>query len=278
MRAKGISLWHLCKSELYKVRHNRNIIGTICFPILYFLLIFTYLLYKGREGLFDHEIGSFPGNPWLLIWVKQTLPILSLTFPIAIALQSHSICDIEYQNDNIRFLFSMPISRAKLYASKVLVLLLLIGTLCICAWGSFVFFGYMLGLFIPAYPFGSYAIFGPATLILSRILLASFCVGIFQLFLSLRFRNFSIPIFTCVFFSAASIFMLTEPYGMYFPLCTYTDMASSHTVEELASYSRRELANVVLLGIFLLIGYMSFTPNVANGGLKKKFDRAIKGR
>lgn len=259
MKSK-LSLSALCGAEIYKVFHNRIIVSCLLSPLLVYLLALIYMLYKGRSGLFGYEMPQYVGNPWMTIWSRHSFPFLSLMLPLVVTVVSYLLCEIEFQNDNIRSLFSLPVTKWKLYLSKVLVLFFLIVIVSVITWAGFILGGYLLGFLMPAYPFAEYAVWLPSLQILSRILLASFCVGMIELVFSLFSRNFTLPVISCILLTGIAIFVTNEPIGSYLPFATYTYIGSVRPIEELMGYDMRDIANLILLGGGMVLGYIYFTP------------------
>lgn len=255
-----ISLLNIIRAEVYKASRSKLIIGTLLSPLVVYLLMSIYIIYKGRDGLFDYTALAYSGDPWLMVWSRYTLPLFSLMFPLILIVLSYLICEFEFQNNNIRSLFSFPIVWWKLYLSKFIVLSVLIIALCIITWSGFVLFGYLLGEVIPAYRFAEYAIGLSSSLVMLRALLASFCVGVFGLVVSLLTRNFTIPILLGVFLTASAIFVTNESVGEFIPFTTFTYLASVRPIDELTSFTTRDVINIGFLCIAMPIGYISFTP------------------
>lgn len=256
----SISTLNMLKAEIYKTLHNRRIVALLCSPLIIYLLIIFYAVYKSRIGFFDETSLTYDGNPWLTPWSRYTLPILSLVTPPAIITLSYLICDMEYLNDNIRMLFALPVPKWKLYLSKAFTLVLLITALMITMWVGFVMGGYMLGYFIPAYKFTEYTIWEVSTQVMLRSLLASLSVGVFGLAISLFSRNFTLPILLGFFLTAFAVFVTNEQLGEYLPFATFTYLASLRPIEELTTYGLRDTINLLFGIIMVLIGYHYFTP------------------
>ena len=255
-----ISLSNILQAEVYKTLRNRRIVTILLSPLVLYLLILLYAIYKGRTGLLDATAIVYDGNPWLMIWSRYTLPLLSFVLPPAIVILSYMVCELEFQNDNIRTFFALPIVKWKLYLSKVLSLSLLTVILCLVTWLGFILGGYLLGLLIPAYKFTDYSIWIGSIQLLGRILLASLSIGALGLIVSLLARSFTLPILLGFFLTAFAVFMANEPSGAYLPFVTFTYLASIRPVEELTSFALRDVVNLLSWGIALVIGYLCFTP------------------
>lgn len=255
-----ISLPNIINAEVYKSSHSKLIRGILFSPLIINLLMFIYITYKGKNGLFDYTMPAYNGDPWLMVWSRYTLPLFSLMFPLMLIILSYLLCEFEFQNNNIRSLFSFPIAKWKLYLSKIIVLSILIFVLCIVAWGSFVLLGYLLGVVIPVYRFAEYDIGLSSSLIMLRVVVASFCMGTFGLVISLSTRNFTIPILLGVFLTATSIFTTNEALGEYMPFTTFTYLASVRPIDELTRFATRDMINIVFSCIAIFVGYICFTP------------------
>lgn len=255
-----ISLLKLCKAEIYKVSHNKLIVTVLFSLLAVCFFTFLYVTYKASEGLFNYAMLHYEGSPWMLVWSRYTLPILALMFPLAVVILSYLICEIEFQNNNIRSLFSLPVARWKLYLSKVLVLFLLIFVLCIVTWLGFVLLGYLLGALVPAYRFIDYPIWISSAQIMTRAFLASCCVGTIGLVLSLLSRNFTLPILVAILLASVSLIIANRPLGNYLPFATYAHLATLLPVDVLVSYGTRDLVNVILCAVVTFLGYYCFVP------------------
>lgn len=255
----NISLSNFLSAEIYKVFHNKLVVMLLLSPLIVYLLVLLYLTFKGWSGLFDYAQPRYTENPWMLIWSRHVLPIFSFMLPLSVTILSYLICEIEFQNDNIRTLLSFPIVRWKSYLSKVFVLQLLIMILCVIVWVCFVLGGYLLGILIPEYRFVEYTIWLPSMQVTSRVLLASFSVGAIQLLISLLSRNFTLPILSCILLTAIALFVTNDPLGSYLPFVTYTYIASIRPIEELTRYTTRDVVNIISWGVVTLLGYMWFT-------------------
>ncbi len=260
-----VSFSSMLRAELYKTLRNGRILMILLSPLAIYLLLFLYVTFKGREGLFNYTMPAYEGDPWLMLWSRYTLPFFSLIIPIAVVTLSYLICEIEFQNDNIRTLFALPIAKWKLYLSKTSVLSLLIAIFSIHIWLCFVLGGYLLELLIPVYPFGAYAVWGPSIAVWGRAIPAMLLIGVFGLIVSLLSRNFTLPVLLALFFTVLAVFTSNEPAGKYLPFTTLTYLASPHTVAELTALAERDVINLSLLVISLFIGYRCFTP--AKGSL-----------
>lgn len=255
-----VSFSSMLRAELYKTLRNGRILMNLLSPLAIYLLLFFYVTYKGQEGLFNYTMPVYEGDPWLMLWSRYTLPFFSLFIPIAVVTLSYLICEIEFQNDNIRALFAHPIAKWKLYLSKTSVLSLLIAIFSILIWLCFVLGGYLLELLIPAYPFGAYAVWGPSIAVWGRAIPAMLLIGVFGLIVSLLSRNFTLPVLLALFFTVLAVFTSNEPAGKYLPFTTLTYLASPHTVAELTAFSERDVINLLFLCISPFIGYRCFTP------------------
>lgn len=84
-----ISLSNILQAEVYKTLRNRRIVTILLSPLVFYLLILLYAIYKGRTGLLDVTAIVYDGNPWLMIWSRYTLPLLSFVLPPAIVILSY---------------------------------------------------------------------------------------------------------------------------------------------------------------------------------------------
>lgn len=58
-----ISLSNILQAEVYKTLRNRRIVTLLLSPLVFYLLILLYAIYKGRTGLLDATAFAYDGNP-----------------------------------------------------------------------------------------------------------------------------------------------------------------------------------------------------------------------
>lgn len=250
----------LLQAEIYKTLRSKHIMMLVLSPLLISALLLLYVIFKNHAGLFNETILAYEGNPWLTFWSRYTLPLFSLLLPPIVITLSYIVCDMEFRNDNIRMLFAFPVTKWRLYLSKVSVIIILVAILIFTTWIAFVLGGYLLGYLIPAYQFAAHPIWTESLQVLLRILLASFSVGTFGLLVSLLSRSFTIPILLGCFLTALAVFVTNETVGEYLPFATFTYIASVRPIEELTTFGQRDIINILFGIIALLIGYISITP------------------
>ncbi|UOQ95024.1 ABC transporter permease [Halobacillus shinanisalinarum] len=123
-------LLSLLSSELLKIRKTKVWLLLFVSPILAGVIGFTGSL-PMEEGM----------NGWVLLFMVM-VPVHSLLLlPLMVSVFSGFICRYEHQNGGWRRLFSMPITRQKVYAAKFLMVLGLVALNQMMFSGVFVLVG-----------------------------------------------------------------------------------------------------------------------------------------
>ncbi|HJD92283.1 ABC transporter permease [Bacteroides coprosuis] len=185
-----ISLISMLRAEFYKTRRNRGFLLLLSFPLIIIFIAILYLLYH------SNEVHTSPISPWAYYLANDTLPFIGFFYPIVVALFCYSLCDMEYKNNSIKQLFSLPISKAKIYFTKIIFMFIALLTSLLLAYGGFFLAGYLLGHLAPSYGFQdfNYLVFKQVTKFFIVSGVGFSAIMMIQYFLSLIFKNFIIPV------------------------------------------------------------------------------------
>lgn len=119
----------------------------------------------------------------------------------------HSYCDIEYKNNSLKQLFSLPVNRNVIFFSKITFLIGTVLLSVLIAYFLFMLSGYIMSYTLGLYSFQNYDNRIIIAAFFFKMLIASLSIAFIQLFLSLIIKNFTIPVrFACfgVIFSLVS--------------------------------------------------------------------------
>ncbi|SEJ83996.1 hypothetical protein SAMN05216327_12349 [Dyadobacter sp. SG02] len=135
-----------------------------------------------------------PGiNPWVNFSGHVLVGWALFVFPIYVALQSALYAAVEHNNRAFGYLFSLPVPKWSIYASKLLVLTALVGLSHVALYGFAEGAGWLLGVLKPHYGFQHYTL----REVLSRAALWMFLAGwgmiAIQMYVATRFSSFIIP-------------------------------------------------------------------------------------
>lgn len=176
-------------AELIKLRNTLAILVSIGVP--FFLALINFIIYYSDGD----KLVVANANPWPGFIFQAHKFWAGLLLSLTIILNAALINAIEHSNNTWKRIYSLPVSKASIYFSKLLAFLLLNLATAI----SFTLFIHLLGslliIFKPALAFQDFSSLFKESIMLSiRMMLASSFIVAFQFSLSFRFRSFVLPI------------------------------------------------------------------------------------
>lgn len=191
-------------AEWLKLRHSRIWIILMTLPIIS-VLIGSANFYM-NQGVLAKE--------WYSLWSQVGLFYGEFFFPVLISISCAYMWRLEHLNKNWNMIMTAPVSAASIFLSKMLV----VGVQLIFIQGLFFLLyligGKLLGL-TSALPSELFEWF-------TQGLIASLTISVLQLFLSMRFRSFAVPIGIGLCFTFLGLGMYVLDLGMFFPYSLLT--------------------------------------------------------
>lgn len=184
MRSFFISL----QSEFYKSRKTLAFWSAILLPLL-----ICFLMSWG----FISQASKLAANPGAVLWFRYISSILGtmgvLLLPILVIYNTYAITNMEYKGDTWKSLFSLPLSKFSIYASKYIYIVLL----TFITMSLFVIFiilsGHGIELIKPELKFGDY---NANTIILrsfTKLFLSAIGIISIQFLMNLMWNDFLKP-------------------------------------------------------------------------------------
>lgn len=176
--------------DLMKMRRSAavwlSILGAGVIPLIFFLM---YIAKPAKFYIESQQMG------WLTHITRSWQSFASFLLPMFVVLICSLILQIEYKNNTWKQVFASPVSVSQVFFSK-LVTIMLMTLLLIVMFNIFSILGAIVpNLFYPKYGFLSHAIDWSALLKLNvKTFVSLLGIIALQYWLSLRFRNFIVPI------------------------------------------------------------------------------------
>lgn len=219
--------------------------GAVLLPVLYFA---AYL----------HDYPSttiFRGNPWSLLFGREWQALALFLLPAYIVLMTALVVQVETRTSGWKGLLSLPVSKASLYFSKLLVIICMFAGCFLL----FLFFNLSAGLMLAAiHPdLGFSHVAPPWEPILARTgktFLASLGLLALQYGLSLRWKHFVVP--AGIGMAGLLLGMLMIHHWKYQDFLPYAEPALSLLSRETGWQMQR--IEWISLGYFLLFGLLAF--------------------
>lgn len=191
-------------AEWLKLRHSRIWMILMTLPIIS-VLIGSANFYM-NQGVLAKE--------WYSLWSQVGLFYGEFFFPVLISISCAYMWRLEHLNKNWNMIMTAPVSAASIFLSKMLV----VGVQLI----------FIQGLFFLLYLIGG-KLLGLTSSLPSELfewftqgLIASLTISALQLYLSMRFRSFAVPIGIGLCFTFLGLGMYVLDLGMFFPYSLLT--------------------------------------------------------
>lgn len=143
----------------------------------------------------DMLLAKFEQTPWLTFFRFNWKNVAAVILPMYIILITNLIVQIEFRNNTWKQVYASPRSFADIFFSKLVVIQVLVPFYMLCFDGFVVLAGLLVHSVNPAYRLTASNIDWDSLLLISgRVYLGCLAVSVIQYWLSLRFRNFVIPL------------------------------------------------------------------------------------
>lgn len=183
------TLWLLLRTELMKLKRTPavwlTVSGAALLPCAYFI------------GFINHmdQMLTMTSNPWSYLFAKQWNMLAFLLLPLYAVLITSLVVQTEYKAKGWKHLLTQPVKRSTAFFSKLITILLLIICCCIL----FVILSLLAGVLLNwVYPGLKFFVYSPdypgIFLTAAKSFISLLSIIAFQYWLSLRYKNFIIPV------------------------------------------------------------------------------------
>ena len=178
------------QSEFLKCRHTTALWLTVIAAA--FLPAINCLILIERPAFF---LAKFQQQPWISFLHMNWKNGASVILPVFVILINNAIVQIEYKNNAWKQVYASPRKYADIFFSKFIVVQVFILSFFLLFSLFIILSGYTISLLQKGYPFSSYALpFHHMYILIMRIYVAILAVSAIQYWLSVRFRNFIVPL------------------------------------------------------------------------------------
>ncbi|CEH29163.1 MrsE [Aneurinibacillus migulanus] len=239
-------LKQLISVELLKIRRSRFWIMMLLGPIIAVVL--------SLSNFFNNfDVFMDPGdNGWIEAWTQVAIFMGPFILPILSGIYASLVCRYEYISGGWKQLLALPVSRSNVYISKFIVLLVLLAVTQCIVFILFIILGLLSG--VPhEIPWFSLIVFS------LRGLLATLPLAAIQLVISIRSRNFGVPLAFNIALTLPAILAANTSLGQFYPW-TQPMLAMSPTDE--TPIQSFPLFYTVVIGVFIatmVFGIRNFT-------------------
>ncbi len=242
-------------SEQYKLSKNKEIFGILLIPVLIIFAIDLYMVYDVIRSGTEETEGTV--NPWKMSLGRTVFMFFYLLFPILVALFVHACCDVEYRNNNYKILFTLPVSKTRIFFSKALFIQITVFFSMLFSYLAFLLSGYLLGIAFPQLGFQNYDFREVIFYIFLKFFITLSAIAMVQLTLSLLFKNFIYPIGFGVFLLLFTTIIQQKPFADFL-IYTGGYRSLEGLLNENTAFERMDYWNIAAIFIFLASSFYLF--------------------
>ena len=201
------------KGEFLKIKRTAAI--WLLLPAAAFLPAINALVLINRPDVFVPRISN---NPWLILFYMVWKNGSALILPVFVILISSIIVQIEYKNNTWKQVYASPRKYTDIFFSKFVV----VNVFVISFFILFTFFtiisGYVVNFFQNNYLFSSHPFrFKAMLIVISRVYAGILGVVAIQYWLSIRFKNFIVPLSIGISLLIAGLILTDWEKIVYYP-------------------------------------------------------------
>lgn len=161
---------------------------------------------------------KFEQTPWLTFLRFNWKNVAAVILPMYIILITNLVVQIEFRSNTWKQVYASPRPFADIFFSKLLVIQALVPFYIICFDGFVLLSGLLVHSLNPAYRLTVTSIDWQSLLLISgRVYLGCLSVSIIQYWLSLRFRNFVIPLGLGLGLWITGVILMDWDKSIYYP-------------------------------------------------------------
>ncbi len=249
----NISFLSILKAEHFKTKRNIGTLILLIFPLVLTIGMDVYIIYNYIRT--QEEVAV---NPWIILLGRYIFQFYSFFYPLVIAVFCYSLCDMEYRQQNFKQLFTLPVSKLRLFSVKIAFIAETLFLSVMIAYASYMVSGYVFSIFIPNLHFQDFDVRLISLVFFSKIFIATLAIASIQYVISIFFKNFVIPI---GFVSFCVIFALIANQWKYIYFVPYHSIykaLNDYFSESTVFLEKVEYINISYISLFVIIAYITF--------------------
>ncbi len=244
------NFWDTFCAEFYKSRKNLGFYILIIFPVFTTSIVFLY--YCHHVNNFDPEL-----NHWMN-FTRYLFLFYMFIYPMAVSFSAYSVMHIEYKNNAIKHLFTLPVPKPIFYLSKIALLFAVIIFSLLLCYGLLILSGNLLNYFYPQLLFHSYDIRLVLSVLFVKSLFSLLCVALVQLLLCMLFRSFVVSLSFALFFTIFGFVASKWEYAFLNPYSGVLSAFLSFFKQNSLIFQKDTIFAICTTIITLVLGYFIF--------------------
>jgi hypothetical protein len=196
--------WRIINAERMKLKSSWVILSVIMAPLFVLLIQFANFLFRYDSVVKEGDI------PWIVFIEQHTVMWAVMLLPILGAVLSSMLIGVENNDNNWKYVFSLPLKRSHLYIAKISIVFYLLIISCIFLGLGIVVSAKILGIS------GSIPVFFIIKILIAA-LLGCFAILNIQFWLTTKFENPGVPMAIAVCGSVTALFLLQSAFTRWLP-------------------------------------------------------------
>jgi hypothetical protein len=201
------------RSEFLKCRHTAALWLTLMAAV--FLPAINCIILVAKPAFF---LSKFQQQPWISFLHMNWKNGASVILPVFVILLNNVIVQVEYKNNTWKQVYASPRKYADIFFSKFIIVQLFLLSFFLLFTLFIILSGDSISLLQTGYPFSSSAVpFHQVFDIITRMYIAILGVSAIQYWLSVRFRNFIVPLGVGIALWIAGLVLMDWENIIYYP-------------------------------------------------------------
>lgn len=244
-------IFRLFRGEIYKSKREFGLHLMIYFPILVYLFITGYVVLHPAK-----EVCTV--NPWVYISYSYVWAFYTLLYPVIISIFCFSLMDIEYKNDYLKKIFTLPVKTQSVFGAKVLFVVMMSFASSLIAYLMVLGSSFVIEGLYPVYPFSHYDYHWVNFIYFVRLFITTLSIGALQLWLSTVFKTFVVPVGIAGLGSVTALIAQRWEYINFLPYNSVIDVQNQYAHGTTGLFNEVIIINLVYIFIFLFLAGLRF--------------------
>lgn len=247
------SLYRLFKGEIFKSKRELGLYFMLFFPIVVFAFVDVYIMYDSTNLTEAYTV-----NPWVFLLQRYIWAFYTLLYPITISIFCFSLFDIEYKNDYLKKLFTLPVNTSNIFGAKVLYIIMMSFMSAMITYLLMLLSAFILENLYSLYPFNSFDYSFANFMFFVRLFIATLSIASLQLLVSTSFKTFVIPITIAGVGVILSLISQRAEFVVYIPYFSLFDLMNKYNYGNTDLFGEVEIINIFYIFVFIIFSYLKF--------------------
>jgi hypothetical protein len=250
------------QSEFFKSKNTLAFWGAIILPVFLCLVVFAVFYFKA-DDIIKGQKSPVPEAFWFKYFISILGVMGTLLLPMYLIFMTYSVNNIEHKAETWKSLFSLPIPKFTVYASKAFYSLILVFITMLLFLGLTIGLGLLLGKMAPNYHLldaDLNKLFGELTKIYIKLFISSLAIVAIQFLFSLLWADFMKPMGFGFIALITCLILLPWDYSYLLPYALPSKALSmGNQSKEIIIFNKEAFISIGYAVAFFIFGYFVIT-------------------